>query len=81
MPEVALVVLAIECLETFATKYLIDLRERPRPTGPFVESIGGGRKSTGPSEGSQVQILSSGYVGLDRWQWCATTPVTAFCDQ
>ncbi len=39
MTEVALVVLAIECLETFAAKYLIDLCERPRTIGTFVELI------------------------------------------
>lgn len=39
MTEVALVVFAIECLETFAAKFLIDLRERPRTIGPFVELI------------------------------------------
>ena len=39
MPEVAVVVLAIERLETFAAKYLIELRERPRTVGPFVEPI------------------------------------------
>ena len=32
--EVALVVLAIDCLETFAAKYLIDLRDRVRTIGP-----------------------------------------------
>lgn len=42
MTEVALVVLAIECLETFAAKYLIDLRERPTTIGSFVELIGRG---------------------------------------
>ncbi|MFC5123071.1 hypothetical protein ACFPRL_06390 [Pseudoclavibacter helvolus] len=40
MTEVAVVVLAIERLETFAAKYLIELRERPRTVGPFVEPIG-----------------------------------------
>lgn len=35
-----MVVLAIERLETFAAKYLIELRERPRTVGPFVEPIG-----------------------------------------
>lgn len=44
MTDVALVVLGIECLETFAAKYLIDLRERPRTVRPLVELIGRARQ-------------------------------------